>query len=413
MIRVIFRAMALSFFRDRGAVAMSLVLPALVFVVFAAIFSGASGENLRLNVAIADEQQSDESIRLVAALERDPGLEVTVVATAALATARVTQGATDVAMIVRGEGRSLVEFTGDGDAPIEVRFDPVRRVAAQVLSGQIQRAYFAALPDVALKSLAGLLGEGFVEFTPAQRDSLESRFSALRQEITADVADGRASDGGPLEGLLSIEPVGGAGQARNHVAYYAGAIAMLFLLFSAVHGALSVLDERDSGLLDRILAGPAGVGALVGGKFLFLVAQGSGQVMVIFLVAWAGYQVPVADHLAGFLMVTVAAAIAAAGLALALTTSCRTKRQAQTVANVAILLLSALGGSMVPRFLMPPLLQTLGWLTPTTWAVEAYSGLLWRGEGVASVLGSIGLLVAAGMLGLGLAWLLARRTERL
>ena len=63
-----------------------------------------------------------------------------------------------------------------------------------------------------------------------------------------------------------------------------------------------------------------------------------------------------------------------------LASACRTRRQAQTIANTVILVLSALGGSMVPRFFMPEALQDLGWLTPNTWALEAYSGIFWRGE---------------------------------
>ena len=78
------------------------------------------------------------------------------------------------------------------------------------------------------------------------------------------------------------------------------------------------------------------------------------------------------------------------GLALALATACRTRRQAQTLANVAILVLSAIGGSMVPRFFMPPLLQDLGWITPNTWALEAYTAIFWRDEPVGALLAAVG-----------------------
>lgn len=406
------RAMALGFLRDRGALAMSVILPVLVFVVFAAIFSGASGESARIATAVVDERQSAESRRLVDALRRDPRLDARNLATAAEARHRVAAGSIDAALIVRADGRGFEDLSGDGPAPLEVHYDPVRRAAAQIVAGVVQSTYFAALPDVALKSLAQVLGDGFVEFTPAQRDTLDRRFAELSNELTRDAADGRPSEGGLLDGLVAVTPTGGAGQARNHVAYYAGAIAMLFLLFSAVHGAVTLVEERESGILDRILAGPTGIGSLVAGKFLFLVVQGTAQVSIILMVAWIWYQVPVGDHLAGVGLVTVAAATAAAGLALALTSAARTRRQAQTVANVLILLMSALGGSMVPRFLMPPFLQQLGWFTPTTWAVEGYSALLWRGESVAGALDSVLLLLGAGLAGLLVAWVLARRWDR-
>ena len=221
-----------------------------------------------------------------------------------------------------------------------------------------------------------------------------------------------AAPQGQLESLLEREAAAGPGLGRSHVAYHAGAVAILFLLFSSVHGALSLLEERDSGLLDR-LAGPGGMGAVVAGKFLFLLAQGIFQVSVIFVVAWLLYGVDLPGHLPGFAVVTAAAAAAAAGLALALTAACGTKRQAQAFANVAILIVSAVGGSMVPRFFMPPFLQAFGWLTPTTWALEAYTSVFWREEPLAALALPVALLAVAGVLGLGAARGLSRRWERI
>ena len=78
-----------------------------------------------------------------------------------------------------------------------------------------------------------------------------------------------------------------------------------------------------------------------------------------------------------------------------------------------ILVLSALGGSMVPRFLMPELLKDLGWLTPNTWVLEAYSGMFWRGAGIADLWLPCFLLLALGLLGLAGAQVLASRSARI
>jgi ABC-2 type transport system permease protein len=198
----------------------------------------------------------------------------------------------------------------------------------------------------------------------------------------------------------------------NHVAYYAGGVAVLFLLFSAVHGAISLIEERDSGVVERIVAGPGSVDVLVRGKFLFLVLQGFVQVGVIFVVAWLVYGVELPGHLALWSATTLFASGAAAGLALLVATACRTRRQAQTVANVAILVLSALGGSMVPRFFMPQVLQDLGWVTPNTWALEAYTEIFWRDGGLADLLLPWSMLAVAAVVTLLLSQLLARRWQR-
>ena len=49
----------------------------------------------------------------------------------------------------------------------------------------------------------------------------------------------------------------GQNAALNNVAYYAGAVAFMFLLFAAAQSALGILDDQEAGILDRIAAGPA------------------------------------------------------------------------------------------------------------------------------------------------------------
>lgn len=86
--------------------------------------------------------------------------------------------------------------------------------------------------------------------------------------------------------------------------------------------------------------------------------------------------------------------------------------QALTLTNVVILVMSAVGGSMVPRFFMPGWLQTLGWLTPNTWVLEAYGGVMTRGESLVGVAFPLCLLALATIGSLLVAQVLARRMAR-
>ena len=404
----VFRAMLLGLVRDRAALAMSFLLPAVFFLIFAAIFAGATGQQLRLEVAVADEVGDETSRRLVAALVTDSALEI-VGGTGLSADAvrdLVRRGTADVGLVVRADAEPLGELGGFGPAPLLVISDPVRGVAVPMVKGQIQKAYFAALPDVALGGVMGLMEDQFIELDDDQRADLEDGLAELREEAAAGGATGWG-----FEDLFADESVAGQSAARNHVAYSAGAVAILFLLFSSAHGAVSLIEERETGVLDRILAGPGRTGVLVNGKFAFLVVQGFVQVAVIFVIAWLAYGVDLPAHVFPWAGTTLLTAAAAAALGLAIASSCRTKRQAQTLANVAILVLSALGGSMVPRFFMPELLQDIGWLTPNTWALEAYTATFWRDQGLSALVLPWTMLAAAAAAGLLVARRAARRLE--
>ena len=211
-----------------------------------------------------------------------------------------------------------------------------------------------------------------------------------------------------LPGIEKVTVAGDVG-VPSGVSYYAGAVAMLFLLFSSSVGAISLLEEKEAGLFDRLTYGPGGTRVLVEGKFAFLVAQGFAQVTIIFIVAWLGFGVDLPANVLPWAGTTLLSAVAAAGLALAFVLLCRSKQQAQTVANIVVLIVSAVGGSMVPRFLMPQWIQDIGWLTPNTWALEAYNEIFWRGGGIDAVMLPWLALAATGALGLLAANLLAAR----
>ena len=66
-------------------------------------------------------------------------------------------------------------------------------------------------------------------------------------------------------------------------------------------------------------------------------------------------------------------------------------------------------GGLLPT----PLLQKIGWVTPNTWALEAYAGVFWRGQGPAHLVLPVGLLLVSGVAGTLVALRLARRQEAL
>jgi ABC-2 type transport system permease protein len=58
--------------------------------------------------------------------------------------------------------------------------------------------------------------------------------------------------------------------------------------------------------------------------------------------------------------------------------------------------MSAIGGSMFPRFLMPESMKIAGLFTINGWAIDGFTKVLWHDEPVAHIWQQVGILLAIG-----------------
>lgn len=345
-------AWAKGFWRDRSGVALTLLLPPLVYLLFAAIFgAGARGE-IDTTVVLHDAARTPAAQAIRRAVSRDLGDRLRVVE---------DQDAFERAVV---DGRA--------DAGVLIRPSPQGPPRLVVVS--------AAGRDVAAAALQA------------------------RLEPMAAALSGQAVQPKPR---VEARQVGPSGDVQ--ATYYAGAVSVMFVFFAAMHGAMAGLDERRSGLQSRLALARGGLTPVLAGRAGWLTVVGTMQSVVVFAAAW----VKLPDLAVWQMIATVGTAVlvgfSAAGLALALTAACRSREQAQPLTTFVVLLLAALGGSMAPRFLMPEAFRALGWVTPHAWAIEAYQALVWRAEFTPVVVGAWAVLAGVGAGGLALAVMVERR----
>jgi ABC-2 type transport system permease protein len=92
-------------------------------------------------------------------------------------------------------------------------------------------------------------------------------------------------------------------------------------------------------------------------------------------------------------VVSCALAAAANGLGLLVAALGKTEAQVDGFSVLLAITLAALGGMMVPTFIMPDVMKTLSLFTPHAWALAGYHDIIIRGLGVKGILTEASVLL--------------------
>ena len=95
--------------------------------------------------------------------------------------------------------------------------------------------------------------------------------------------------------------------------------------------------------------------------------------------------------------------LAATGLGLLIAALAKTQEQIGGLGTLLVIILAALGGVMVPRFIMPEFMQSIGLISPHAWALTAYQDVLVRGYGIEGVLPEVAALLGFAVVFFGIA----------
>ncbi|MEL6107504.1 MAG: ABC transporter permease [Planctomycetota bacterium] len=392
---------------NRIELLLTFVVPIAFFSVFALIFGKGigGGSTPKVKVVLADEVQSELSNSVTESLRKNSGLRF-------MESESESELTRDQASEIVRSGRATVGIvvTQDEDQSIsaDLLADSSDQVAPQVLSAIVGRELIV-LQAQAAEAARGRVGEAEAR-TAAARGETTVRRPSLEDDVAPLPKPEPELEDQAFAGVRIVDVLG-EGKSNPVVSMYAAGIAVMFLLFGASGGGGALLEERENTTLDRLLSTRLSMDQLLIGKWFYLSVIGFLQVCVMFIWGALVFEIDLLGHIDGFVMMTLVTSGAAAAFGLFLATLCKTRGQLNGLSVILILTMSALGGSMVPRYVMSQGMRDLGQWTFNAWALDGYDKVFWRNMPVESLSAELGVLMAAGVAFLLVARALAVRWE--
>lgn len=393
--------------RDREALVILFVMPALFVLVMSLAlrepFSERAGVRFPLLIVNADDGEIGRALVETFSADRRFTVETRKEAVAVEAELRagkfrfailVPSGATGQA-VRRAQERLGLARASNPPAAVEVRLlaDPAVRAESRALA--------AAALDKALAAIETRLVLAILAETGRRLDELRGLLPGLPVIKRLEALEVFAESLGKSE----------AGQAPlpTSVQQSVPAYTLFAMFFLVVPLSVTFIRERSQGTLLRLqsMATPGWV--VLGGKIVpYFVIN---QLQLLLMLLEGRYLLPLlgGDALAisgspvGILLLAAAASLGAIGFGLAVAVFARTPEQATAFGGLTVLILSAVGGLLVPKMVMPASLQRLADLSPLSWGLEGFLDLFVRGGTMQDVLPEAAALAAFGLLCFALA----------
>ncbi len=110
-------------------------------------------------------------------------------------------------------------------------------------------------------------------------------------------------------------------------------------------------------------------------------------------------------------MAVTASAVAFTGIMVLLSVLGKTERAVGGVGWLVLLVMSMIGGGMVPLIFMPEWMQRIGAVSPIKWAIISLEGALWRNFSLQEMLLPCNILVCTGVITFLLGVVIIRKRE--
>jgi imidazolonepropionase-like amidohydrolase/ABC-type multidrug transport system permease subunit len=212
----------------------------------------------------------------------------------------------------------------------------------------------------------------------------------------------------PIGFLLLFGFVMARGDARA-AAFLMPGLLTTTLMSGALFGvALPLVQQRETGLLRRLRVTPVPAAAVAIAHGASAIVTGFISLVVLMTLARLLFGARMAGSWPTLITAYLCGACALVPMGMLVGSTARDIRTAPAIANLLFFPMMFLSGSAMPFAVLPEGVQRFARLLPTTYLNETYSGVIVRGEGLTTLVGSLAVLMAIGAVGIVLTSMLFR-----
>ncbi|MCK5854876.1 MAG: ABC transporter permease [Sulfurovaceae bacterium] len=182
------------------------------------------------------------------------------------------------------------------------------------------------------------------------------------------------------------------------------------MFFVIIPIATLLITEREDGTLARLKAMNSSKWILFGSKILPYMIINQLQLYSMILVGvfvvplFGGDRLDINIDFLALFVISTAISFGAVGFAIFLSTLMKSIEQASIIGALSGVIMGAVGGVMIPKLVMPQMMQDMTILSPMSWGLEGMLNVFVRELGVQSVLYQSSVLVLFGIISLILAY---------
>ncbi|MEK6675728.1 MAG: ABC transporter permease [Planctomycetota bacterium] len=403
--------------RDKVGFFFAFGFPLIYCVFFGSIFGGGGDDSSNaISVVVVDEDKTAGSQQFVESLTKTTELEIqSADREEAEKLVRLGKKVAYV-RIPKGFGEARERMFWGEPAKLETGLDPSRKAEAGMLQGLLFRTGFESMQEMftnpgKMRSridgwLASIRDEK--DMSPVARSTLQMFLPALNKFLqdmpsSAGNGQGNTATGDTTSGEgwmpLKIETVSVTRQREGPKTTYDISFpqGMIWGIMgcSAAFG-ISMVVERTGGTLIRLRMAPISRATILAGKaaacFSTLMVA---QIALISIGMGVFHIRP--DSFPLLILAFFCIAIAFVGIMMLLSVLGKTEQSAGGIGWSILVIMSMIGGGMIPQFFMPKWLQTINVISPVKWAVMAMDGAIWRGYSFQEMLTPALVLVGFGV----------------